>query len=195
MWTQMIFVTTFAFDWLLLSFALSRDNDIDHQTNYILGWKWTPYFLWYHFLCRHCFFLLFFFFFTTKWNDPDIIQLAACLDFVYWRFIPWLKWGFGFSQAVNQHVSWHLVLCFPFQSNTCITCYEPTALLLTSHWSLVRLTNGVCPAQTISQTLLTLAWPFPPNITFNFCSCDWFFFFFGAVVLEMLVRISWEYVP
>lgn len=58
--------------------------------------------------------------------------------FISGSFRDW-NGGLGFSRAVNQRVSWHLVLCFPFQSNTCITCYEPTARLLAPalyHWQM-----------------------------------------------------------
>lgn len=62
--------------------------------------------------------------------------------------------GFGFPAAVNQQVSWHLVLCFSFQSNTSRTCYEPPALLSASLLSLVALTDGLCSTPTIFHALL-----------------------------------------
>lgn len=66
------FVTSFAFDRLLPSFALSCDNDVDHQTNSILDRKCPLWFLWCHFLRRHytCGFLLnrFFHHHKMKWS-------------------------------------------------------------------------------------------------------------------------------
>lgn len=193
----MLFVTSFAFHWLLLSFALSCDNDVDHQTNSVLGGKLPRWFLGYHFLRRRTSVVFFFSparqILSSSQNEMTqtlFNQLHVLTLFISGSFRDW-NGGLGSPWPVNQRVSWHLVLCFPFQSNTCITCYEPTALPLASLWSLVHLTDGAYSGKiNIFQSEPTVTWPFPANVPFNLSWLMELRFFWW---IEEVLRISRTY--
>lgn len=134
-------------------------------------------------------------FITVKWNDWVVIHRAALHThapatpfdvltlFISGSLHDW-NGGLGSLRPVNQHVSWHLVLCFPFQSNTRITCYEAAAGPPAPLLSLVVLTDGVCSARTIFQAALRVVWHSAPNAHFHFRSFEW-------LLVDWMVK--WEY--
>lgn len=68
--------------------------------------------------------------------------------------------GFGFFRAVNQRVSWRLVLCFSFQSNTHMTSLQQQSALSSTARSRDRW------SQTIFQPLWRLVWHSWANVHF-----------------------------